>query len=86
MGRLGPDQQVRYVGLDISAPMLELSRHRVAAAHRDRATLVEGSVERMPFNDGHFDLCVCFNGLHGVPDPGAAVAEIGRGVCDPVAV
>jgi ubiquinone/menaquinone biosynthesis C-methylase UbiE len=38
---------------------------------------VEASIERMPFADGEFDLCVCFNGLHCVPDPRAAVAEMG---------
>jgi SAM-dependent methyltransferase len=78
MLRLRPDQHVRYVGLDISAPMLELARQRIPAEHRDRITIVEGSIEHMPFDDGQFDLCVCFNGLHCVPDPAVAAAEIAR--------
>ncbi|OCB51448.1 ubiquinone biosynthesis protein [Mycobacterium vulneris] len=78
MLRLRPDQHVTYVGLDVSAPMLDRARRRIPAEHRDRITLVEGSIEKMPFDDGQFDLCVCFNGLHCVPDPAAAVAEIGR--------
>jgi len=78
MRRLRPDQDVSYVGLDISAPMLELARRRIPAEHRDRTTLIEGSIEHMPFDDGRFDLCVCFNGLHCVPEPAAAVAEIAR--------
>jgi ubiquinone/menaquinone biosynthesis C-methylase UbiE len=76
--RLRPDQRVRYVGVDISAPMLERARRRIPSEHRDRIELVEGSIERMPFADGAFDLCVCFNGLHCVPDPAAAVAEMAR--------
>jgi ubiquinone/menaquinone biosynthesis C-methylase UbiE len=78
MLRLRPDQRVRYVGVDISAPMLQRARCRVPAEHRDRVEIIESSIEGMPFDDGEFDLCVCFNGLHCVPDPALAVAEIAR--------
>jgi ubiquinone/menaquinone biosynthesis C-methylase UbiE len=78
MLRLRDSQRVRYVGVDISAPMLERARRRIPALHRGRVFIVESSIERMPFGDGEFDLCVCFNGLHCVPDPALAVAEIGR--------
>ena len=40
--------------------------------------LVEESIEHMQFKDGEFDLCVCFNGLHCIPNPAAAVAEMRR--------
>jgi SAM-dependent methyltransferase len=78
MLRLRADQRVRYVGVDISAPMLQRARRRVPVEHRDRVEIVEGSIERMPFGDGEFDLCVCFNGLHCVPDPAVGVAEMAR--------
>ncbi|MCV7191241.1 class I SAM-dependent methyltransferase [Mycolicibacterium brumae] len=78
MLRLRADQRVRYVGLDISAPMLQRARRRIPAERRDRVEIIEGSIEQMPFGDGEFDLCVCFNGLHCVPDPAVAVAEIAR--------
>jgi SAM-dependent methyltransferase len=39
---------------------------------------VEADIERMPFDDNEFDLCVSFNGLHCLPDPAAAVHEIAR--------
>lgn len=78
MLRLRNDQRVRYVGVDISAPMLARASRRIPVEHRERVEIVEGSIERMPFGDGEFDLCVCFNGLHCVPDPAAAVAEMGR--------
>jgi ubiquinone/menaquinone biosynthesis C-methylase UbiE len=76
--RLRPDQRLRYVGVDISAPMLQRARRRIPAPHRERVEIVEGSIERMAFADGEFDLCVCFNGLRCVPDPAVAVAEIAR--------
>jgi ubiquinone/menaquinone biosynthesis C-methylase UbiE len=78
MLRLRPDRGVRYVGVDISVPMLHRARRRIPAVHRDRVEIVEANIERMPFSDGEFDLCVSFNGLHCVPDPAAAVAEMGR--------
>jgi ubiquinone/menaquinone biosynthesis C-methylase UbiE len=59
------------VGLDISAPTLQRAQLRINVSHRDRVEFVEGSIERLPFGGGEFDLCVCFNGLHRVPDPAA---------------
>lgn len=75
MSRMRPGQRVRYVGVDVSAAMLDRARRRVGG--RD-VELVEASIDRLPFADAEFDLCVCFNGLHCVPDPGAAVAEMAR--------
>jgi ubiquinone/menaquinone biosynthesis C-methylase UbiE len=75
--RLRPGQRVRYVGVDVSAAMLDRARRRAVPRDAD-VEFVEASIERMPFGDGEFDLCVCFNGLHCVPDPGAAVAEMAR--------
>ncbi|MBV9357635.1 MAG: methyltransferase domain-containing protein, partial [Chloroflexi bacterium] len=31
-----------------------------------------------PFEDGTFDLCVTYTGLHCFPDPAAALRELGR--------
>ncbi len=78
MLRLRPDQRVRYVGVDISGPMLQRARRRIPASQRDRVEIVEGSIERMPFGDGEFDLCICFNGLHCIRHPADAVAEMAR--------
>jgi SAM-dependent methyltransferase len=36
------------------------------------------SSEFLPFDDASFDLVVCYEGFHYVPDPPAGVAEIGR--------
>lgn len=78
VARLRPEQRVRYVAMDISAAMLSLARRRVRPEHRDMVECVQGSIDQMPFGDGEFDLCVCFNGLHCLPDPGAAIREIAR--------
>lgn len=78
MLRLRPEQRVAYVGVDISAPMLARARQRIPGEHHDRIELVQASIEQMPFRDGEFDLCLCFNGLHCVPQPSVVVAEMAR--------
>lgn len=76
--RLRPDQRIRYVAVDISPTMLERTRRRIPAHRAYEVKMVEANIERMPFGDGEFDLCVCFNGLHCLPDPAVAVREIAR--------
>jgi ubiquinone/menaquinone biosynthesis C-methylase UbiE len=76
--RLRPGQRLRYVALDISPVMLKGARRRVPPEHHGNVELVEGNIEQMPFDDGEFDLVVCFSGLHCLPDPAAAVREIAR--------
>jgi len=71
-------QQVRYVAADISPDMLVRARRRASARGREGVEFAEADIERMPFSDGEFDLCLCFNGLHCLPDPAAAVREIAR--------
>lgn len=71
-------QAVRYVAADISPEMLARTRRRAAALGRDDVQSTEADIERMPFDDGEFDLCLCFNGFHCLSDPAAAVREIAR--------
>ncbi|WP_158887186.1 class I SAM-dependent methyltransferase [Amycolatopsis anabasis] len=71
-------QRVRYVAADISVTMLDRSRRRAAGRGLDMVEFVEADIERLPFPDAEFDLAVCFNGLHCLPDPPAAVREIAR--------
>ncbi len=75
---LHPERRLRYVAADISPAMLERT---LAAAERRGLSQVEtvsADVERLPFADGAFDLCVSLAGLHCFPRPAAAVREIGR--------
>ena len=75
---LRSDQRVRYVAADISTDMLARARRRAADLGRYDIEFTEADIERMPFDDKEFDLCVSFNGLHCLPDPAAAVREITR--------
>jgi SAM-dependent methyltransferase len=78
MRGLIPGQDVRYVSADISPHMLARARRRAAELGHDGIEFVEADIERMPFADNEFDVCVTFNGLHCVPDPAAAVREMAR--------
>lgn len=65
---------LRYVAADISPVMLARTRKLA----RGKVEVVEADITRLPFGDAEFDLCVCFNGLHCLPDPARAVRELAR--------
>lgn len=71
-------QRLRYVAADISPDMLERARNRASSLGLADIDFTVADAERMPFNDGEFDVCLTFNGLHCLPDPAAAVREIAR--------
>ncbi|GAA3838619.1 class I SAM-dependent methyltransferase [Sphaerisporangium flaviroseum] len=68
----------RYVALDLSPVML-----RRAQANAERHGLrdigfVQASVTALPYQEGGFDLCLSYFGLHCFADPQAALAEMAR--------
>lgn len=66
---------VRYVGLDVSRPML------MESAPAEQHSLVQGSIERLPFTNDSFDTIVCCRLLHHLHDEAeleAAIAELVR--------
>ncbi|HEX2133579.1 MAG TPA: class I SAM-dependent methyltransferase [Actinophytocola sp.] len=69
---------VRYVGVDISGAMVARTRRRAERLGLDGVELVAADVGRLPFADGVFDVCVCFNGLHCLSEPAVAVRELAR--------
>ncbi|HZU48715.1 MAG TPA: class I SAM-dependent methyltransferase [Mycobacterium sp.] len=71
-------QRVRYVAADISPDMLERARRRASVMDLDDVEFAEADIQRIPFGDNEFDLGICLNGLHCLPDPAAAVREISR--------
>lgn len=75
---LRPEQDVRYVAADISTAMLERAARRATEHGLQDIEFVEADIERLPFADGEFDVAVCFNGLHCLPRPDRAVAELAR--------
>jgi demethylmenaquinone methyltransferase/2-methoxy-6-polyprenyl-1,4-benzoquinol methylase len=69
----------RVVGLDQSAQMLAEGRRRVEGAGLSgRIRLVEGSAERLPFEDGSFDGLTFTYLLRYVEDPAATLRELAR--------
>lgn len=61
----------RVTGLDLTLPML-----REAAG--SGARLLLGEAERLPFGGARFDLVVCRNTFHHLPEPGPVVREMAR--------
>jgi demethylmenaquinone methyltransferase/2-methoxy-6-polyprenyl-1,4-benzoquinol methylase len=69
----------RVVGLDQSPEMLASGRRRVdAAGLGDRIELVEGTAERLPFDDAAFDALTVTYLLRYVEDPVATMGELVR--------
>jgi SAM-dependent methyltransferase len=62
---LGEDRRV--IGVDHSAPSLEVARGRVPAAARDRLSLRLGDVRDLPVKDGEVDGVWCCGVLQHVP-------------------
>jgi ubiquinone/menaquinone biosynthesis C-methylase UbiE len=67
---------LRTVAVDISWDMLRLGRERLP--HPDRAALVTGDLEFLPFASGTFDKAYCLSAIHHVPDIRAALRQIHR--------
>ncbi|MDY6796091.1 MAG: class I SAM-dependent methyltransferase [Actinomycetota bacterium] len=74
LSRILETRDVRVSGIDISKEMLGIARERLG----DRAELVEGDSENLPFGDGEFDLVTWASTFHRFPDPANVLAEIGR--------
>jgi ubiquinone/menaquinone biosynthesis C-methylase UbiE len=75
---LKPDQDVRYLAADLSPKMLSRARRRAAARSLSQVEPIEADMTALPFADGEVDLFLSISGLHMLPEPERAVAEIGR--------
>jgi SAM-dependent methyltransferase len=60
-------------GVDFSSAMLDLAR-----AAQPRVEFSQGDAEALPYADGCFDAAVANFGVHHVPNPTAALAEMHR--------
>ena len=69
-----PQRRAEYHGLDLSPQML-----KVAASKFDGGvTLVEGSADRLPYEDESFDVVTCVQSFHHYPAPDKAMREVLR--------
>jgi hypothetical protein len=69
------------VGLDSDPAVLDLARQRLAVDPRctpAEAAFAAGDGMRLPFRDASFDVILCMNALHHMPDYRAALAEMHR--------
>jgi ubiquinone/menaquinone biosynthesis C-methylase UbiE len=75
---LSPNQQVRYVAADLCPKMLLRARTRAEQRSLRQVETVKADMVDLPFADEEFDLFLSFSGLHMIPEPERAVAEIAR--------
>lgn len=68
----------RVLGVDMSEPMLELARQRLAEAGLGNVELLRGELESLPISAGEVDLAVAILMLHHLPSLEAALLEIQR--------
>jgi demethylmenaquinone methyltransferase/2-methoxy-6-polyprenyl-1,4-benzoquinol methylase len=73
--RVGPAGRV--VGVDFSAPMLELAE-RKSEAQDATVEWVRGNALELPFSDATFDTATVGFGVRNVADLGRAIAEMAR--------
>lgn len=67
----------RVTGVELSPAMLAIARQRAADLGRD-VELGEGDAEHLPFGEASFDTVVCALALCTIPDPAAAIGQMGR--------
>ncbi|MCD0453477.1 class I SAM-dependent methyltransferase [Actinocorallia sp. API 0066] len=75
---LKPENRITYTAADISPVMLERVRDEATRRGLDYVSTQEADAGNLPFEDATFDVVVSYSGLHCVPDPAKAVAEIAR--------
>jgi ubiquinone/menaquinone biosynthesis C-methylase UbiE len=68
---------VQVIGLDLCARMLRHGRHRCREADQ-RAHLVQGDSEHLPFADDTFDVVTCSHSFHHYPKQDRVVVEMHR--------
>ena len=73
--RLFHNRLTRYVGIDVSAGLLEIARRDLPD---ERFCFVQGDATMLPLNDGTFDNVVMLGGIHHVPDRPKLFGEIRR--------
>jgi ubiquinone/menaquinone biosynthesis C-methylase UbiE len=67
-----------FVGVDMTAAMIEKARRIAADAGLQNARFEVGDATALPFPDGAFDLAVTRLALHHMAEPGRALGEMAR--------
>jgi SAM-dependent methyltransferase len=75
---LRPEQDVRYLAVDLSSAMLRRARRRARKRSLPQIEFIEADAKAVPVPDAGADLFLSYFGLHCFPDPPVAVREIAR--------
>ena len=68
----------RVVGIDMTPEMLAKARAGAAEMGAEHVTFLEGEAERLPFQDGSFDVIISNGVIDLIPDKDAVFSEIHR--------
>ena len=75
---LSPEQDVRYVAVDLSQSMLARAQATAARRGLQGIEFVRADATAIPIESGEADLFLSHFGVHCLPDPEAAVREAAR--------
>jgi len=76
LARLNPAFDIEAI--DLSRSMLELGRANAAREGVRNLKFLPGDAKQIPYEDDAFDLVICHQLLHQLPDPVVALREIDR--------
>ena len=62
---ISEDSHRHLTGIDLSSQMIEKAKHQL----KNKATLVVGDSENLPFFDQTFDIVYCNDSFHHYPNP-----------------
>ncbi|MCK4660972.1 MAG: ArsR family transcriptional regulator [Phycisphaerae bacterium] len=68
----------KVIAVEPVPALLEVARSRLGPDDVNRVDLRRGDLRGLPIEDGEVDLAIAMLVLHHVPDPDAALAEVGR--------
>jgi SAM-dependent methyltransferase len=75
---LAPDQDVRYLAVDLDPKMLRRARRRAKKRSLRQVEVLQADMCELPLADAEVDLFLSFSGLHMIAEPERAVAKISR--------
>jgi SAM-dependent methyltransferase len=81
LARIGPSLPGKTIAVDLNADAVGFTAARFPAVEVRRESVLD-----LSFADGSFDLVVCLEVLEHLPDPAAALAELGRVASEDVVV
>ena len=68
------DHRRHLYGIDLSKAMLQKAKERL----KDKAKLMQGDSQQLPFKDNSFDLVYCNDSFHHYPYPDKVIQEVYR--------